>query len=93
MEKKWNMEYTIFWSRLTLTLALPDDDWLDADKDELMLWHVDVKTGGVCMSVSMSSYTDADAGSDTDVLWVAAADTLLLLVLADDVSDELYTSQ
>jgi len=26
MEKKWNMEYTIFWSRLTLTLALPDDD-------------------------------------------------------------------
>jgi len=46
---------TIFWSRLTVTLALPADDW-----DELVLTcEPDTETGGVCSrSKSRSSYVD-----------------------------------
>jgi len=83
---------TIFWSRLTLTLALPSaDDWpLDTDRDELRLWWCDDDDddddsdgymGGVCRSISMSSYTDDDVPRAA----AAAADRL---VLADDEDDD-----
>ena len=72
------MSCTIFWSRLTVTLALPADDGLDRDSDDraVLSPECDDEMGGVCMSHD----TAAAAAANDD-----------RLVLADDDCDELNT--